>query len=707
MADTEEPQFKSLKDRIAALSLGAGGAPPVPAQAGAKARPSPPTPASKPAPPATRPHHEPHIDNDAEVPQYIAKRGLPPPKAGGAVAPPPTHEARDEKQLERLTRPTAPRVFPKRPEKPAPTYSYHNELTPPVRRTSSSTSEHDTPKSPPRAPPPLPQRASADTVPKLPVRRPTIESESHQPQLPPRKPADSTPKLPARRPSVEPHQAPVLPARRPSIEPAPRAVPPLPSKPPLPASKPPLPTSLKPTLPSSPKPALPVSAKPALPSTAKPALPSAAKPALPSSAKPALPASPKPASPAPPKKVQWPPQQLTPDEMPITPPVDDRGAPPPVPLASRPSSKPKPVAQLYAGHHPDPPECLVCRDFSQPDHYAASYPRASLPAHDPVGYLAEALCDPFPSVADKARAIFTWCHHNIAYDIVKFCSGNLRLMSPEETIRTGMAVCQGYADTYAAIAQRAGLECVVVSGHGKGAGVRDWVAGEPIPPFDPNHAWNAVRLESGWKLVDACWGAGNIDMAAQTYEPSFKPIHFSMLNDEFGQTHFPKDPALFYVPNPPSWDEYVVGSNGGFARPLVTKTAHDEGINQWSVEPSISPIPLVASDPPSVRFQMTTVCPHWDTVAHGKGAPYLFMLFMPWRGGKEVLVPMEHANGWWWLDVGIDELARARGQQVSAVALTELSGRDGRGITADDYMRSKRGMGAWSFNYLSIAVWDL
>ncbi|WOO80755.1 Kyphoscoliosis peptidase [Vanrija pseudolonga] len=698
MAEDEEPQFKSLKDRIAALNLGAGGAAPVPAPAplAPKARPSPLVPASKPAPPAPRPHHHEELhngDDAAELPQYIAKRGLPPPKTNGSVAPPPTHTARDEKQLDRLKRPTAPKVFPKRPEKPAPTYSYHKEMAPPVRRTSSSTSaEHDTPTSPPRAPPLLPHRGS-DATPSLPPRRPSIEPEAHRPGLPPRKPSDNTPKLPPRRPSVDPHHAaPGLPARRPSIEPVARAVPPLPSKPPLPTtSKPPLPTSSKPALPSAPKPALPSSAKPGLPSSAKPTLPS----------------SPKPASPAPPRKLQWPPQELTPDEVPSTPPVNDRGAPPPVPLASRPTSKPKPAAQFYAGHHPDPPDCLVCRDFSQPDHYAASYPRASLPAHDAVGYLAEALCDPFPSATDKARAIFTWFHYNVAYDVAMFCSGNLRGMSPEETIRTGMAVCQGYADTFAAIAQRAGLECVVVSGHGKGAGIKDWVQGEPIPRMDSNHAWNAVRIEGGWKLVDACWGAGNIDLAAQTYDAHFNPIHFSMLNDDFGRTHFPKDPGQFYVPNPPSWEEYVVGSNGGFARPIVTSTAHEEGINQWSIEPSISPIPLVASDPPSVRFQMTTVCPHWNAATNGKGPEYLFMLYMPWRKGKEVLMPMEHGGGWWWLDVSIDELARGRGQKVTVVVLTSLSGRDGRGITSEEYAQSLRSHGAWSFSNMFIASWDL
>lgn len=137
---------------------------------------------------------------------------------------------------------------------------------------------------------------------------------------------------------------------------------------------------------------------------------------------------------------------------------------------------------------------------------AAQFPRDRLPRDDPVGRLARGLCDPLPSYTDKARAIFTWFHHNVAYDAEAFFGNKVRSQSPEQTIFSGRAVCQGYAETYKAIADRAGLDCIVGGGHGKGIGHEPLKRGQRAPPADPSgHAWNAVRIDGGgWKLVDAC-----------------------------------------------------------------------------------------------------------------------------------------------------------------------------------------------------------
>lgn len=93
-------------------------------------------------------------------------------------------------------------------------------------------------------------------------------------------------------------------------------------------------------------------------------------------------------------------------------PIND--APPPVPMASRPSAAQIDAATTNSAAQ-QAASCLVCRDFSGPDNVAAQYPSSVVDRRDPVGYLASVLCGPFPSPTDKARAIFTWCHHNIAY----------------------------------------------------------------------------------------------------------------------------------------------------------------------------------------------------------------------------------------------------------------------------------------------------
>lgn len=132
--------------------------------------------------------------------------------------------------------------------------------------------------------------------------------------------------------------------------------------------------------------------------------------------------------------------QIEPPPVPSSRPVTrpDAAAPPPVPMSSRPNldaimaSKPKAGAVA---------QCLICRDFSGPDTHAARFPRQQLPSSD-VGYLADQLCAPFSSATDKARAIFTWLHHNIDYDTHSFFAGDIRPSTPEGTI-TGGLVCVG------------------------------------------------------------------------------------------------------------------------------------------------------------------------------------------------------------------------------------------------------------------------
>lgn len=185
---------------------------------------------------------------------------------------------------------------------------------------------------------------------------------------------------------------------------------------------------------------------------------------------------------------------------------------PPVPKASRPdlsaiqATKPKLNGHSHAAPTPTSSVCMICRDFSAPDYHSTLFPRQQVTS---LQILAQQLTAPFPSLTDKARAIFTWLHHNIDYNVRDFFGGCVKGSTPQSTCHTGLAVCEGYAALFTNLATYAGLESIVISGHGKGFGYEPLAAGAPLPPFKAGHAWNAVKIDNGeWKLVDACWGAG-------------------------------------------------------------------------------------------------------------------------------------------------------------------------------------------------------
>ncbi|KAF2199753.1 hypothetical protein GQ43DRAFT_464572 [Delitschia confertaspora ATCC 74209] len=380
------------------------------------------------------------------------------------------------------------------------------------------------------------------------------------------------------------------------------------------------------------------------------------------------------------------------------------GVPPPIPLASRPNlaaiqaSKPKTSALTV---------CLKCRDFSGPDGHAARFPREAIPSCD-IRWLAVQLTSPFPSLTDKARALFTWLHHNIDYNVKDFFSGNLKHSTPESTIQTGLAVCQGYAELFRELGIAAGLEAIMVTGNGKGYSHSALKPGDPVPPFDGNHAWNAVRIDDGeWKLIDCCWGAGHIQGPGQPYVREFHPERFTQDNNEFGLDHFPEDPAHFFRTDGRSsisWEEYMLSDAQGCIT-TYSPCEPEYGIGKRTFQPALKHIKV--DDPqngPVMRFSFATICSHWDNEKRGKGKPYLLVLKIGGRDGRaEDYLPFQSDGRVWWLDVARVELG-CPGKKLSVYAVKTFDKKDARGLSIEEYLRKKKRV-AYSFE--GIAAWEL
>ncbi|KAJ9162175.1 Kyphoscoliosis peptidase [Coniochaeta hoffmannii] len=390
-------------------------------------------------------------------------------------------------------------------------------------------------------------------------------------------------------------------------------------------------------------------------------------------------------------------------------------APPPVPLSSRPTfAQIDAVATRSKSAAPaSDASCLVCRDFSGPDAVAEKYPYWELPRDDPVGYLAHHLCSPFSSPTDKARAIFAWCHHNIAYDVHGFFNKCIpRGQTLDQTIFSGKAVCEGYAKVFEGVARRAGLECVVVGGHGKGYGHVALAPGQRPPPRDATgHAWNAVRIDGGeWKLIDACWGAGALGDDRQ-YNKRFEPQMFTLSNELFGLKHFPEDPRYFYRGDGriPTWEEYIVGPLQG-EQAMWYCHANKEGLNEFTFSPRERQIPVRSGE--VVRFQFGKLCPHWDGEKHGRGKPLLLMIKITGpdgrgvKGRKDDMVVLDNDGFWWWVDIPARDLG-APGEKLQLLGLTMLNNEDARGMSKEKFLGIMGSNGMRSMSWDCVVGWEL
>jgi len=226
----------------------------------------------------------------------------------------------------------------------------------------------------------------------------------------------------------------------------------------------------------------------------------------------------------------------------------------------------------------------------------------------------------------------------------------------------------------------------------------------PSPPLNPRHAWNAVRIDGGrWKLVDPCWGAGNV--GDQKYNKAFNPFQFTASNETFGRRHFPKDPAHFFRDDGRalSWDEYIIGDTPEGEPATFYTSAKEEGLNEFGFSPRQKHISVYRGEP-VVQFRFSKVCEHWTAERNGKGKQRLFALKIHGVDGrKEDMVVLDYDGLWFGVDVQRRELG-CPGQKVSLFGFDTVDGRDARGLSREEWLRKKGRVG---YSLVGIAEWEL
>lgn len=172
-------------------------------------------------------------------------------------------------------------------------------------------------------------------------------------------------------------------------------------------------------------------------------------------------------------------------------------------------------------------------DFSQIDRLAKqlNYSGTS------VTELANLLAHNAQTESEKARIIYAWITQHITYDVAAFLDAvnndNYPDVAVETVLRDRTTICSGYSNLYHALAEAMNLKSAIVIGYAKGA----TPASEKFQ--DVNHAWNSVRIDGAWYLLDATWGAGSV--RDNKFVPGYKPYYFATAPEEFINNHYPQD----------------------------------------------------------------------------------------------------------------------------------------------------------------------
>lgn len=192
---------------------------------------------------------------------------------------------------------------------------------------------------------------------------------------------------------------------------------------------------------------------------------------------------------------------------------------------------------------------VTAQDFSIIDAKVKSYPKL-ISAEN----LANLIATDFNSDTEKVRATYVWLTQNIRYDLAEYYNPTrtsysfsyssedekqqkittLNNQIVSETLSTRKAVCEGYARVFAKICTLLTIENEFIKGHIRNSPNE---IGKPI--YNPNHAWNAVKINGKWKYFDSTWGAGHEENGK--WKRNFTNYFFDIPKEKLLLTHFPEE----------------------------------------------------------------------------------------------------------------------------------------------------------------------
>jgi len=203
--------------------------------------------------------------------------------------------------------------------------------------------------------------------------------------------------------------------------------------------------------------------------------------------------------------------------------------------------------------------------------------KATPEAEKSIESLAKYLIRPARNDREKIRAIFRWIAANITYDTRAYYTGIPGHRLSDTLLKERTAACGGFSTLIEGLGKAAGLTIIKISGYAKGVHyqIGDHFSG------DFNHAWNAVRINGRWELLDATWGAGYFDESGR-FIREFDDYFFLPDPEDLIYTHFPENSQWQLLAKPVTQESFesMPFLKPAFFHHALQMKSHTQGIIQ-------------------------------------------------------------------------------------------------------------------------------
>ena len=215
--------------------------------------------------------------------------------------------------------------------------------------------------------------------------------------------------------------------------------------------------------------------------------------------------------------------------------------------------------------------------------------------YDTPDALAKAMCQNLKTDREKARAIFAWIADNVRYDFKSMDREPPKNINRKEyeaelierTFKKGKGICMDYSLLYQMMAKAVGLECEFITGNSRSI-LRSGLG---------EHAWNAVKIDGQWHLLDATWGAGYAE-GGNDFNQVFQPGYFFTEPRIFAVNHLPKEEKWQLQEKPVTREDFKI-------RPVFSYGIPEQGV--LDIQPFGGPLTRGADGKVEVRLRFEVV----------------------------------------------------------------------------------------------------
>ncbi|CAF1205985.1 unnamed protein product [Adineta steineri] len=156
------------------------------------------------------------------------------------------------------------------------------------------------------------------------------------------------------------------------------------------------------------------------------------------------------------------------------------------------------------------------------------------------------------NLIDRAWIVFYWVSQNIEYDVEAYFSGNIHHQTAADIFASRKGVCDAFGTIFETLCTAVQIECKKISGYAKGysfkMGQKSFTR--------TNHAWNVLRLEEHWYLVDSTWGAGHLDTNNHN-QKELNSFYFLVPPEQMIYRHLPEDSQWQLLMSSISMDDFI------------------------------------------------------------------------------------------------------------------------------------------------------